>query len=99
MAPWITVTERVIKTLKYEWLKRVPMIRGFDHLAALCREFCEWYNKWRPHMTLDGARPDDVYGGDEIRRPGRDAKKVPRNIERRVFRATRVTGYRLEEAA
>jgi len=95
----IAVTERVIKSLKYEWLKRVPVIRGFDHLTVLCREFREWYNEWRPHMTLDGARPDDVYSGDEFRRPDRDAKKVPWNIERRVFRATRVTGYRLKVAA
>ena len=26
----ISVTERVIKTLKYEWLKRVPIIKNFD---------------------------------------------------------------------
>ncbi len=56
----IAVTERVIKTLKSEWLKRVPIIRGFDHLPRLCDEFCDWYNEWRPHMTLDAARPDDV---------------------------------------
>ena len=35
----ISVTERVIKTLKYEWLKRVPIIKGFDHLTMLCEEF------------------------------------------------------------
>jgi transposase InsO family protein len=95
----VAVTERVIKTLKYEWLKRVPVIMGFDHLGRLCNEFSEWYNRWRPHMRLDGARPDDVYNGKEIQRPACDAKTVPRNIERRVFRATHVTGYRLREAA
>jgi len=31
----ISVTERVIKTLKYEWLKRVPIVKGFDHLTML----------------------------------------------------------------
>ena len=35
----ISVTERVIKTLKYEWLKRVPIIKGFDHLTMLSEEF------------------------------------------------------------
>ena len=40
----ISVTERVIKTLKYEWLKRVPLIRSFDHLTDLCDEFESWYN-------------------------------------------------------
>ena len=31
----ISIMERVIKTLKYEWLKRVPIIKGFDHLTML----------------------------------------------------------------
>jgi len=56
----ISVTERVTKTLKYERLKRVPIIKGYDHLAMLREEFECWYNSWRPHMTLDGLRPDDV---------------------------------------
>ena len=30
----IAVTERVIKTLKYEWLRCVPLIKGFDHLKV-----------------------------------------------------------------
>ena len=54
----IAVTERVNKTLKYEWLKRIALIKGIDHLTCLCKEFEIWYNRWRPHMTLDGIRPD-----------------------------------------
>lgn len=81
----IAVTERVNKTLKYEWLMRVPVIMGFDHLSCLCNEFSEWYNRWRPHMRLDGSRPDDVYIGKDIQRPGYDAKMAPQNIEQRVF--------------
>ena len=95
----IAVTERVIKTLKYEWLKRVPIIRGFDHLTMLCREFHCWYNTWRPHMTLDGLRPDDVYYDNKREKPKRDAKKVSCNIEQRFFQETRITGYRLRNAA
>ena len=70
----IAVTERANKTLKYEWLKRVPVIRGFDHLIILCQDFIVWYNEWRPHMTIGGARPDDVYNGKNTRRPSCDAK-------------------------
>jgi len=40
----IAVTERVIQTLKYEWLRCVPLIKGFDHLVSLCTEFERWYN-------------------------------------------------------
>ncbi|MCH7559307.1 MAG: transposase [Planctomycetes bacterium] len=49
--------QAVIKTLKYEWLKRVPIIKCFDHLTLLCKEFGSWYNSWRPHMSLDAVRP------------------------------------------
>ena len=95
----IAVTERVIKSLKYDWLKRLPIIRGFDHLAELCHGFDEWYNEWRPHMGVDGRRPADVFRNRESEKPTRDAKTVPDDIECRVFPESRVTGYRLRPAA
>ena len=95
----IAVTERVNKTLKYEWLKRAAIIKDFDHLTELCREFEIWYNSWRPHMTLDGLRPDDVYYDRKPEKLKRNAKTVPCNIEQRFFRQTRITGYRLAKAA
>ncbi|RPJ30944.1 MAG: transposase [Planctomycetaceae bacterium] len=95
----IAVTERVIKTLKYEWLHYVPIIKGFDHLTSLCVQFENWYNAWRPHMTLDGFRPDDLYYSRKPEPPKRDAKTVPSNIERHVFAETRLTAYCLKAAA
>jgi len=95
----IAVTERVNKTLKYEWLKRVAFIKGIDHLTELCNEFEIWYNSWRPHMTLDGLRPDDVYYNNKPDKPQRNAKKVPCNIEQHYFHQTRTMGYRLKKAA
>jgi transposase InsO family protein len=95
----IAVTERVIKTLKYEWLRCVPIIKGFDHLTSLCSEFENWYNVWRPHMTLAGFRPDDLYYAHTPEAPKRDAKTVPGNIERHVFAKTRLSAYRLKAAA
>jgi transposase InsO family protein len=95
----IAVTERVIKTLKYEWLRCVPLIKGFDHLALLCSEFESWYNAWRPHMALDGFRPDDLYYDRKPQKVNRKAKAVPSNIERHVFAETRLTAYRLKNAA
>ncbi len=95
----IAVTERVIKTLKYEWLHCVAIIRNFDHLTELCDEFGNWYNLWRPHMKLEGLRPDDVYYDRKPEKPGRALKTVPNNIEKHLFRQTRVTGYRLKRVA
>jgi putative transposase len=95
----IAVTERIIKTLKYEWLKRVALIKGFDHLALLCSGFESWYNTWHPHVTLEGLRPDDLYYGRKPETPKRNAKTVASNIERHVFAETRMTAYRLKAAA
>jgi putative transposase len=95
----IAVTERVNKTLKYEWLKRGAFIKGIDHLTELCNEFVIWYNSWRPHMTLDGIRPDDVYYNKKPKKPERNAKTVPCNIEQHFFCQTRITGYRLKSVA
>jgi len=95
----ISVTERVNKSLKYEWLKLAPILKGFDHLESLCSSFVEWYNEWRPHMSLDGARPDDVFYDKKMKKPERDAKTIPDNIELKLFRETRMTGYRLGNVA
>ena len=70
-----------------------------DHLTELCNEFEHWYNSWRPHMTLDGNRPDDVFYDSKPDKPERDAKTVPCDIEQHYFRQTRITGYRLTKAA
>jgi len=91
----IAVTERVIRTLKYEWLTRVPVIKGLDHLAQLLADFVCYYNAWRPHSTLKGAVPDLIHAGQQWSAQARTAKTVPANIERRLFPETRVTGFRL----
>jgi len=95
----IAVTERVIKTFKYEWLTHVAIVKGFDHLVKLCDEFHHWYNMWRPHMTICGLRPDDVFYDRKPEKPDRDSKTVPHHIERHRFKETRATAYRLTNAA
>jgi transposase InsO family protein len=91
----IAVTERVIRTLKYEWLKRVPVTRGLDHLGALLADFACYYNCWRPHTTLNGAVPELIHTGQQWSPPPRTAKTLPAHIERRLFPETRITGFRL----
>jgi len=88
----IAVTERVILTLKYEWLNRVPVIRGLDHLL---QDFAIYYNEYRGHAKLGGALPAVVHRGEQWTRPEKSAKAIPANIERRVFADTRITAYRL----
>ena len=50
-------------------------------------------------MSLDGVRPDDVYYDKKPKNPKRNAKTVPYTIERRLFRETRIIGYRLKSIA
>ncbi len=95
----IAVTERAIQTLKYEWLRRVPLLKGFDHLETLSADFALWYNRFRPHMALGGRRPGDLYHHRPFCPPKRADKSVPAGIRRHVFKATRTTAYSLEESA
>jgi len=91
----IAVTERSILTLKQEWLRRVPVIPGLDHLSQLLDEFSEYYNHWRGHSAVGGAAPAVIHRGDAWQRPDRSAKALPGAIERGFFPDTRVTAFRL----
>jgi len=50
-------------------------------------------------MALEGFRQDDLYYSRKPQMPKRDAKTVPGNIERHVLAETRLTAYRLKNAA
>jgi len=91
----IAVTERIILTLKYEWLRRVPVIRGLDHLSQLLQDFAVYYNEYRGHATLGGALPSVIHRGEQWTRPANSAKTLPPNIGRRIFSDTQITAYRL----
>jgi hypothetical protein len=55
------VIERLILTLKQSvaWLTLLPLRR--QAFLRQLRYLAEWYNRHRPHMTLDGKTPDEVY--------------------------------------
>ncbi len=95
----ISVTERVIETLKYEWLKKVAIIRGYRHLTHLCKSFNERYNNWRPHEFLGSATPAEVFRDKAVPFVLKNAKDVPTDMETKRFQETKVTGYRIRKAA
>ena len=95
----IAVTERVIETLKYEWLKKVAIIRGYRNLVKLCNEFTEWYNVWRPHEFLSNATPATVFRDKAVPIVLKTAKIIPADLEIKSFQETRVTAYRIRKAA
>jgi putative transposase len=58
----IAVLERFILTLKQSCTRLLTLVpqrrQSFRRELAL---FCGWYNEARPHMTLAGRTPDEVY--------------------------------------
>lgn len=91
----IAVTERVILTLKWEWLGRVPVISGLDHLKNLQEDFALYYNIYRGHTTVGGAVPEVTHRGEQWNKLEKSAKTSLATIERRVFADTAIIAYRL----
>jgi putative transposase len=91
----IAVTERLILTLKREWLARVVLIQGLDHLGQLLADFQEYYNQCRPHQRLGGATPAMRYEGRDWQKPDHMAKQLAGPIRLRHFREQRITVYEL----
>jgi transposase InsO family protein len=97
----IAVTERFIRTLKEEGLRRLPLVPL--SVLAMCREvraFARWYDTERPHSALDGATPAEVYFGQA---PACKAKRFePRArypAKRRELRARRGTHLAVDVTA
>ena len=91
----IAVTERLIWTLKHEWLARVVLIRDLDHLGQLLANFEEYYNECRCHQRLGGATPATLYQGRIWQKPDHLAKQLAGPIRLRHFREQRITVYEL----
>ena len=91
----IAVTERLIWTLKHQWLARIVLIRGLDHLGELLADFEVYYNQHRCHQRLGGATPAMIYEGGNWQKPDRLAKTLRCPIRLRHFREQRITIYEL----
>jgi len=55
--PWQNgVAERMVRTFKDEVIRHIPLF-GVVHASKIIREYAEYYNKYRPHLTLGGDSP------------------------------------------
>ena len=68
----IAVVERAIWTLKNGCTRRILVPQRRREFRRELMSFLNWYNEYRPHMTLEGRTPNEAY----FRR--RPANRLPR---------------------
>jgi putative transposase len=59
----LAVIERFILTMKTHCTRVILVPTQRDKMREELNRFAEWYNNSRPHMTLKGATPDEIYRG------------------------------------
>jgi hypothetical protein len=69
----IALTERLVLTIKAECTRRILVPFGLDQMRVEMDLFMRWYNSFRPHASLRGCTPDEVYGGQK---PARDGPRL-----------------------
>jgi transposase InsO family protein len=57
----IAVVERMFKTVKVECTRRVMVSLRRQESRRELLSFADWYNEHRPHTTLQGRTPNEVY--------------------------------------
>jgi putative transposase len=75
----IAVVERLIRTIKGECTRRLLVPYQHNALRRELALIADWYNRHRPHDTLDAATPDEVHSGK------RPACREPRIEPRRLW--------------
>ena len=57
----IAVVERFIRTMKEEGTRRTLVAQSRSKFRRQLAAYFEWYNEYRPHSSLKGATPNEVY--------------------------------------
>ena len=67
--------ERLWWTVKHEWVYLRPAANGIEQKKSLA-EFFDWYNRRRPHQSLDWQTPDEAYFGRQAAAQSRVASAM-----------------------
>ena len=59
----IAVTERFFLTLKTELLRRILVPLRLETMCSEIGRYVRWYNEARPHRSLGGATPCEIFDG------------------------------------
>ena len=57
------VIERFFKSLKEEWLGRIPVPLCREEMRRQLSSYVLWFEEFRPHQGLSGRTPNEVYEG------------------------------------
>lgn len=57
----IAVIERFVRTLKDTYLRKITIPYNRHHMGSEMTAFIQWYNAFRPHESLEGATPLELY--------------------------------------
>jgi hypothetical protein len=90
--------ERGFKSLKYEFLNYYFMINDAK-LDWLLKEYLVFYNKYRPHMAIDGQVPEERYRGIVSHPPAKTAKRLNPNIQKVSFADGMLNAFVSDKAA
>jgi transposase InsO family protein len=86
----IALVERVVLTIKNECTRRILVPFGLQAMRREVALFAHWYNEFRPHASLGGCTPDEVY---RARKAARDGPRFePRLLYPTSCVASRATG-------
>ena len=84
---------RFNETIKYEALYNVPLF-STGYLRKMIYSYLDYYNNYRPHMSLNGLTPSMIY--NDIKKPPDPKNKI---IKMKSFCDGLITGFYLDKAA
>ena len=61
----IAIIERFIRSMKDESLRRILVPLQLNDMRQEIGVYATWYNEYRPHQSLNGRTPKDLYDGND----------------------------------
>ena len=77
------VIERLLLSLKDEWLRRIVVPLSQEAMRRELDSYASWFAEHRPHQGLDGRTPNAIYDGRPVCKLASHPQQMPKTIPRR----------------